>query len=207
MKTSTAPIVIPLALAAVALLVAVLWPRAADSPAAPPRTESTKERFETEIHLPADLGTMATDRLDSQGRRIRVRCSTCHGGDVPDGGAVDGATPVHQGLTLAHGGVSCLSCHDQNNRDVLRLADGTPLAFAQVMDLCRQCHGPQSRDYHNGSHGGMTGHWDLTQGPRLRNGCVHCHDAHAPAIGQVQPVAMPRDRGLVQSMTHNKEAH
>lgn len=205
MKTTT-PLMILVAVAAVALVVAVLWPRAADDED-PHEPLAPAAQHDVEIHLPSNLGTMATNRTDATGRPLRVKCSTCHGGQKGPFVAREGAPSVHDGLTMKHGTVSCLACHDEQNRDKLRLADGTRLAFEQVMDLCGQCHGPQTRDYKNGSHGGMTGHWDLTQGPRSRNGCVHCHDAHAPAITQVQPAAMPRDRGLVQTLETRKEAH
>jgi hypothetical protein len=63
-----------------------------------------------------------------------------------------------------------------------------------VMDLCGQCHGPQARDYAHGAHGGMTGYWDLSRGPRERNNCIDCHDPHAPAFPKVRPVFAPKDR-------------
>jgi len=44
----------------------------------------------------------------------------------------------------------------------------------------------------------MTGHWDLTAGGRVRNTCTDCHDVHAPAYPQVQPVFAPQDRGARQ---------
>jgi hypothetical protein len=63
-----------------------------------------------------------------------------------------------------------------------------------AMTLCAQCHGPQFRDYQNGSHGGMNGHWDLSRGPRLRNHCVDCHDPHVPQVLPVHPAPGPKDR-------------
>jgi formate-dependent nitrite reductase cytochrome c552 subunit len=66
----------------------------------------------------------------------------------------------------------------------------------EAMRLCAQCHGPQYRDYKRGSHGGMTGHWDLSRGERTRNNCVDCHDPHAPAYPGTTPVLPPRDRYL-----------
>jgi predicted CXXCH cytochrome family protein len=88
-----------------------------------------------------------------------------------------------------------VACHNPaDNYATLRLADGTALAFSESMQLCAQCHGPQYRDYQRGSHGGMTGYWDLRRGPRVRNHCQHCHDPHAPQFPKVLPVAEPRDR-------------
>lgn len=129
-----------------------------------------------------------------------VSCSTCHATRKPDTTQSSGAAldEFHQGLRYQHGGLSCLSCHNAGNYDTLRRADGTALEYPQAIQLCAQCHGPQYRDYLNGSHGGMTGHWDLRSGPRLRNTCTDCHDAHAPAYPQVQPVFAPQDRGARQ---------
>jgi hypothetical protein len=130
----------------------------------------------------------------------RIACSTCHATRTADLSAASAAdlTDFHQGLEYRHGGLSCLSCHNAANYDALRRADGTALAYPDTMQLCAQCHGPQSRDYRDGSHGGMTGHWDLPSGPRERNTCTDCHDAHAPAYRRVQPVFPPQDRGARQ---------
>lgn len=132
---------------------------------------------------------------------VTVSCATCHttmpanrqlgsGGQMP--------VKFHQGLHYSHGGQSCLSCHNADNYDTLRLADGRSVPFSQAQQLCGQCHGPQTRDYLNGSHGGMTGYWDLSRGDRVRNTCTDCHDPHVPAYSVVQPVFAPRDRGARQ---------
>jgi formate-dependent nitrite reductase cytochrome c552 subunit len=86
-----------------------------------------------------------------------------------------------------------MSCHNAENYDSLRRADGQEVSFGRVMDLCAQCHGPQFRDYTHGAHGGMNGHWDLRSGPRTRNNCIDCHDPHAPAYPKVMPVFPPKD--------------
>jgi hypothetical protein len=130
----------------------------------------------------------------------RVACSTCHTTRAPNleahaGGDLD---EFHQGLAYRHGGQSCLSCHNATNYDTLRRADGTALDYANTIQLCAQCHGPQHRDFVDGLHGGMTGYWDLTAGPRERKTCTNCHDPHAPAFPRVQPVFPPRDRGARQ---------
>lgn len=78
----------------------------------------------------------------------------------------------------------------------MHLADGKPLELSQSMELCAQCHGVQYRDYKKGSHGGMTGYWDLKRGPRERNHCTDCHAAHQPAYESVRPVHPPKDRYL-----------
>lgn len=100
---------------------------------------------------------------------------------------------MHRGLVVRHGDVGCLACHDPGDYDSLRRPDGISVPFQEVMQVCGQCHGPQTRDYRHGSHGGMTGFWDLSRGDRVRNGCTDCHDPHAPAYPRVLPVFPPRD--------------
>ena len=132
------------------------------------------------------------------GELVEVACGTCHATSAPRPAQRDAAslTNFHQGLQFDHGGLACLSCHDAGNYDRLRLANGDPVEFPDVMTLCSQCHGPQWRDYQHGAHGGMNGHWDLGRGGRVRNACVHCHDPHVPAYQAVQPVLPPADRFL-----------
>jgi hypothetical protein len=148
------------------------------------------------IRVPDGPPMIATGEKDLHGNPIKVRCATCHALQKPNMTLNDGKdlTLFHQGLKLQHGGLTCVSCHNPNNYDELRLADGRPLPYRDVMQLCGQCHGPQLRDYTHGAHGGMTGYWDLSKGPRQRNNCIDCHDPHAPTYPKVQPVFPPRDR-------------
>lgn len=142
------------------------------------------------------------------GKPVAVSCSTCHATRPPQRETASGAAlrDFHRGLTLNHGNLSCLSCHNAANYDTLRLADGTALEYPDTIRLCAQCHGPQYRDYNKGVHGGMNGYWDLTRGPRTRNTCVDCHDPHAPAFPKVSPVFPPRDRG-VRASSDSKPSH
>ncbi|MFG0316567.1 MAG: hypothetical protein ACF8XB_04785, partial [Planctomycetota bacterium JB042] len=132
-------------------------------------------------------------------------CSTCHATRPPDrtNARTEDLDEFHQGLVVRHGDGTCLACHDPTDYDRLRRADGRPVAFEDVMDLCGQCHGPQLRDWRHGAHGGMTGYWDLTRGPRTRNHCVDCHDPHAPAFPRMRPTFKPIDRFL----TPDPESH
>ena len=156
--------------------------------------------FPVTIRLPSTLGVIDTDRVDAQGRPIGVRCDTCHGQGVGGSMAARSDLPeFHRGVVLRHGDLTCATCHPVDAPSGLRLADDRRIAFTQVQELCRQCHGPQYRDYVRGSHGGMRGYWDLTRGPRERNACVMCHAAHAPAYPQVIPAPPPRDRFLGRS--------
>jgi len=151
---------------------------------------------------PGRQPVVETGLVNHHGEAVSVSCMTCHATREPNldlglGGAVP--KEFHPNLHYAHGGLSCLSCHDAGNYDALRRADGRLIAFPQAsQNLCSQCHGPQTRDYAHGSHGGMRGYWDLSRGERTRNSCTDCHDPHAPAFPAVSPVFAPKDAGALQ---------
>ena len=131
------------------------------------------------------------------GETVQLACSSCHSVRKPNvaNARTEDLDMFHQGLQVAHGKLTCVSCHAADDGyESLRLADGTAIPFTESMQLCGQCHGTQLRDYEHGAHGGMTGHWDLSQGGRERNHCLHCHDAHSPAYPHFTPAAPPRDR-------------
>ncbi len=133
---------------------------------------------------------------DPQGRSGSVACSTCHDGRAPNPQNVSAATldEFHQGMTFDHGSITCYACHNPDDADTLRLADGTSVAYPDVMTLCSQCHGPQATAYAHGAHGGMTGSWDLSHGPQMKNNCIDCHDPHAPSYPKMIVQFKPIDR-------------
>ena len=153
---------------------------------------------------------VATGVVDYHGQAVGVACMTCHATKPPNleagrGGVVP--ADFHQKMVYAHGGQSCLSCHNTQDYDALRLADGRKLAFAEAQKLCQQCHGPQARNYLNGAHGGMNGYWDKTKGGRTRNTCTDCHDPHAPKYPVWTPVFAPKDGGALQQKARDAQAH
>jgi len=169
----------------------------ADPPPSPPAHAVTVAR-------PAASPRIVTDRVDSLGRPVTAGCPTCHSlGDLgdPERRASRGAPPTqlfHQGLTVSHADIACRSCHQAPNYETLRLADNTPLPYTEVQTLCRQCHGPQGRDFDRGLHGGMNGHWDLSRGPRTRHMCTTCHDPHAPSFVGMHPARGPVDPRFIK---------
>ena len=165
-------------------------------------TEPAAEPYEVEIHIPSRLEGLDSQLTDIHGNTVTVSCATCHEGrELPQIEHADELEQFHAGLEFAHGPLTCGSCHDEDQRDYLHLADGSQVALEDAMSVCAQCHGPQVRDYTNGSHGGMTGYWDLSRGPRARNHCVDCHDPHSPAFPMFEPMPAPRDRFL-EPATH-----
>lgn len=172
------------------------WSTAAQ-PAAPRQdapVEPAKPLHPVTILRPG-VPRVLTGRLAKDGSPETVGCATCHATIKPNPALTDAAylQEFHLGLSYNHGKLSCMSCHNENDYDSLRLANGESVSFPNVMKLCAQCHGPQYRDYQHGSHGGMSGYWDLTKGPRQRNNCITCHDPHTPAYRQVLPVFKPKD--------------
>jgi len=146
------------------------------------------------IRKPDVRPEVATGELDAHGKPITVACATCHDTRGPNF-EQNGSEPLsefHQGLQYAHGGQTCLSCHNSENYDTLKRADGRSIELNDSMTLCSQCHAIQHRDYLDGLHGGMTGYWDLTRGGRTRNTCIDCHDPHHPKYPTVTPVFPPK---------------
>ncbi|WP_018969497.1 cytochrome c3 family protein [Rubritalea marina] len=148
------------------------------------------------INSTPSLPFVDSGRKDQAGNPIGVRCNTCHSSKEPNLTLNNGALlhEFHQGLHYAHGGMNCVSCHNPDDYESLRLANGESIPFSETIQLCAQCHGTQYRSYRDGSHGGMTGYWDLSKGPRQRNTCTDCHSAHAPAYPKVMPVFPPKVR-------------
>ena len=144
-----------------------------------------------------ELGVQS-GRVDINGRPVRIPCMTCHHAIVPDekNALAVKLERFHAGIELDHGGLTCLSCHVPPRFETFKLASGLEVDYAQVVQLCEQCHGAKRTDYEHGAHGGMNGYWDLTAGPRTRNSCLDCHNAHRPAYQPMQPAPHPIYRFL-----------
>ena len=96
----------------------------------------------------------------------------------------------HEDIKLKHAGPQqwCLSCHNPDNRDRLRLIDGRLIDFKESYLLCGQCHGTIFRDWKAGVHGKRTGEWN---GQKLYRLCVHCHNPHQPRFKPLTPKPPP----------------
>ena len=148
------------------------------------------------IRKPDTMPMVDSGKLDRNGKPVMVRCNNCHDTQETNMLTEDASTlkDFHQHMSFRHNSLKCVSCHNPDDHETLRLADSTTVPFSNVIQLCAQCHGPQYRDYKNGSHGGMNGYWDLSRGERTRNNCVDCHDPHHPAYPKVMPVFPPKTR-------------
>ena len=122
---------------------------------------------------------------------VMQKCSDCH--------ALFASLEVtpsevlqHTHIAMDHGlNGRCFNCHDQEDRNTLRLQDGTRLGFDRSSELCASCHGTLYRDWERGMHGRTTGSWDRTSPEHDRLSCVECHDPHAPAFGPIELLPGP----------------
>lgn len=184
------------------------WQPETESPRWKPEQE--KKRYAVEIHKPDRVLSVRSGKIDASGTRGRVACSVCHEKVPPPTSlrSIGDLKDFHQKMEYNHGHLNCASCHDAGSHYAgFKLADGSTVPYRDVMQLCAQCHGPQFRDYQNGSHGGMAGYWDLNRGPRRRNNCIDCHDAHAPRYRRVMPVFSPDTNLTSNNSKKEKEAH
>ncbi len=178
------------------LLYLTFWP---SSGGREPGTAWPAKRPRLAGFAPPRAPGVETGLKDYHGNPAAANCGSCHSTRPADTSLRDPASlkQIHQGLTMKHGDLACVACHNPGDGyQSLRLADGRAVPFAESITLCAQCHGPQHRDYQHGAHGGMSGYWDTTRGPRRRNTCTACHDPHAPAYPKVNPARGPNDRFL-----------
>ena len=122
-------------------------------------------------------------------------CSQCHDGKTmkPDTKRRELAFHDEQQSVFDHDAEHrwCLDCHDYENRDVLRLANGDQVPFTESYRLCGQCHGDKYRDWRAGVHGKRIGHWD---GEKTYFLCVNCHNPHSPRFKGVKEIVVDGKR-------------
>jgi hypothetical protein len=187
-----------------ALALGLLLGCAGEPPAVPSEayTGISGTRHPVTTLFPPNPGTARAEPMLPDGTLSAIPCAQCHETRTapetpPEARDIE---EVHRGMQLDHGGLSCFACHEPTDSyRTLKLADGTPVAYERVMTLCSQCHGPQRADYDHGAHGGMTGYWDLSRGPRVKNACTVCHDPHSPRFPSMRPTFKPRDRFLTRA--------
>ncbi len=130
-------------------------------------------------------------------------CSDCHDEDWeadPERRDLDEPHDEIPGEFLNHDTENrwCLDCHSENNRDKLRLLNGTLINFDEYYKLCEQCHKRVYREWKMGVHGKRTGHWN---GENEHWQCTQCHDPHNPPFKPLKPEPAPRKPLEVRIMT------
>lgn len=118
-------------------------------------------------------------------------CSDCHE-DMDPNPTRRELEDFHEDIVLSHGPAErwCFDCHDPDDRDSLRLANGVKISFDESYRLCGQCHGTIFRDWREGIHGRRRGYWN---GAKTYLLCAHCHNPHAPRFEAITPLP-PRVR-------------
>jgi hypothetical protein len=116
-------------------------------------------------------------------------CSECHA-DLEVNTERRELVDMHDDIVLNHGPADrwCLDCHNADDRDRLRLVNGTLVGFDESYKLCGQCHGTIFRDWRAGIHGRRRGYWDGAKQYLL---CAHCHNPHAPKFEPMKPLPPP----------------
>jgi hypothetical protein len=116
-------------------------------------------------------------------------CSGCHA--AMEKNTKKRALQFHTEITIkghAEQDRWCLDCHDNNDRDKLRLISGERVDFNNSHRLCGQCHGNIYRDWKAGVHGKRTGNWDGSKQYFL---CSFCHNPHSPRFKPLAPNPVP----------------
>jgi len=116
-------------------------------------------------------------------------CSGCHA-DMEVNRERRVLEDMHDDIVLNHGPKErwCFDCHNPDDRDRLRLANGTLIGFEESYKLCGQCHGTIFRDWREGIHGRREGYWNGAKSYLL---CANCHDPHAPHFKAIKPLPPP----------------
>jgi len=125
----------------------------------------------------------------------RYRCSVCHTEKTSQ--ARDGALITHGDVSINHGQgeneLSCIECHDRQDRDFLVDMEGKKIDFDHSYQLCGQCHFRPKRDWVGGAHGKRVTYW---AGERVVMNCTSCHNPHSPAFKTKMPetFSLPLDK-------------
>lgn len=116
-------------------------------------------------------------------------CSDCHA-DMDVNLERRQLEEMHDDILLDHGPKErwCFDCHNPDDRDSLRLANGSLIGFDESYRLCGQCHGTIFRDWREGIHGRREGYWNGAKSYLL---CAHCHNPHAPRFQAIEPLPPP----------------
>jgi hypothetical protein len=132
---------------------------------------------------------------------LELRCSACH--DLFESRPFISAERLvqHTDIEFDHGTNNvCFNCHDNADRNRLRLVTGELIEFSEAVRLCAQCHGPLYRDWQRGIHGKKLGSWQDGRGERLA--CTQCHDPHAPAFAPMSLLPGPRTLRMGRQSAH-----
>ncbi len=116
----------------------------------------------------------------------RFKCSQCHNNKEVK--IAQAAEIAHGDIILVHGGkkkpLSCLTCHKEDERDLLVTEKGVKMDMDHSYQMCGQCHFRQKKDWVGGAHGKRVSYW---AGKRVVKNCTSCHDPHSPRFEKRWP--------------------
>jgi hypothetical protein len=119
------------------------------------------------------------------------RCNDCHNLFQNSAEKIEGLVQ-HLNIRFNHGmNNRCFNCHDQLDRNKLVARDGSYISYTDIPSLCSQCHGTTYRDWQRGTHGKTLGSWQTGSPNQRRLECSECHDPHAPAFPDYEPLPAP----------------
>ncbi len=114
---------------------------------------------------------------------VSYPCNNCHTQELGKMVSEDpSGKKAHWNIELKHATeevLTCVTCHNNNNVEHLRLNNNKEVSFNKSQNVCMQCHSTQYKDWVGGAHGKKLGGWAP---PRVSNTCVNCHDPHSPAF-------------------------
>jgi hypothetical protein len=114
----------------------------------------------------------------------------------------------HEEIVMKHEpGMSCYTCHNREDRDMLNDIYGRLVSFEQSENVCRRCHGPRFRDWKRGIHGRPSGYWDEAKGEFMNVTCVYCHNPHEPHFDPMQPSPPPSRDDFMKKDNHTETHH
>lgn len=101
----------------------------------------------------------------------------------------------------------CYNCHNQENLEQLKNAEGMVLDITQSNVLCGGCHGTTYRDWTVGIHGRQSGFWNSELGDHKHEDCVSCHNPHSPAFQPLPPWPGPQSLRPVHPSSLDSTSH
>lgn len=141
----------------------------------------------------SSVGPITDEQSASHDENISVSCNSCH--TYVETNTTRRKVPVQDpdhNFDLNHDDLWCLSCHATEDRNKLRLANGTTIPYENEQfisdNLCKQCHGPTYKKWQDQIHGTWNGSWE---NPTPKQSCIDCHNPHDPDFDKIEPEPAP----------------
>lgn len=134
---------------------------------------------------------VARPELEAKTKLTKMKCDACHANITPSN-KLKTSEPMHADIVMEHGSNNtCITCHSRSHRELLLASHGNEIPFSRSEILCGKCHGTKYRDWKQGVHGRLNGHWDKSKGEQTKLTCVACHNPHSPSFKPLAPAPGP----------------